>query len=226
MSAAEAVALAPVSGRDVLARTRPRLKVASTFLCLRPDLIDAWQEAQEELQTQVAQDTAKQRLAGKGQQSRAAVAKAKKVKDIEDQIEAVQIRFTMRGMDKPAYRLLKDRNPPREGNQVDAFAGYSTEGVRDEMVRECLIDPVFDDCLSDGCNHLAHDEDCPAGCDEHGDCGSWEAFLLVCNPSEWEELQRLAEEVNGRQGGLPKSVLAASLLERRSTARNSRANGE
>lgn len=223
---AEQIVVTPTSGKDLLARVRPRLKVGTTGLCLRPDLMDAWDAANEELTEQFVEDAGKTRLAGKQNQSRAAIAKAKKVKAIEDEIEATEIRFTMRGLDKPAFRLLKDNNPPREGNHIDLYAGYNTEGVRDALVRECLIDPVFEDCELMACNHEQHDESCEEGCVDHGDCGSWQAFLLVCNPSEWEELQRLCEEVNGRAGGLPKSELAARLLERRSTARNSPANGE
>lgn len=222
------IVVTPQSGRDLLRSVKPRLKVGSTFLCLRPDLLDAWAEEQEKLQQIVAEDVSRSRLAGGKQQSRsrAATAQAKVVQALEEQIEQVQLRFTMTAMEKPQYRLLKDNNPPRENNQIDLFAGYNTEAVRDQMVRECIIDPVFEDCLDDGCNHFMHAENCTDDCTEHGDCGTWEAFLLVCNPSEWEELQRLAEEVNGRVGGLPKSVLAANLLERRSTARRSPANGE
>jgi hypothetical protein len=76
----------------------------------------------------------------------------------------------------------------------------------DAQIRECLVDPVFEDCQKTGC--------------EHNDCGSWQQLTATLNLSEYGELARVAQEVNGVVTEAPKSLLASRILDR--PARSSR----
>lgn len=189
----------PQSGAEVLARIRPTRREESTFLCLRPDLLDAWEDANNRLAELQTEDAAGARL-GTGV-SAATKAAAKRVKELEDEIEATQIKFTLRAMSKDQWRVLCDANPPRKENQMDQYVGYDRDAVLDAAVRECLVDPVFDDA-------------------------SWAAFLDVCNPSEWAELRSTATSVNRSVTDAPKSALASRILDKPANASKQRARGK
>lgn len=186
----------PQSGADVLARIRPVMREETTYLCLRPDLLDAWEEANTLLVKAQGADAGdaddddggpRRRLGGG---TRASTRKlAEEVQRIENEIEATQIKFTLRAMTKARFRELCDEHPPRKANQYDVMSGYNLEAVWDAAVRECLIDPVFDDA-------------------------SWAEFLRVVNPSEWDELVGVARSVNRSVVSAPKSVLASRILAR------------
>ena len=46
-----------LSGADLLARIKPTLREESTQICLRPDLLDAWEEANHALATSQVEDS-------------------------------------------------------------------------------------------------------------------------------------------------------------------------
>lgn len=188
------------SGAEILARLQPKLREVTTEICLRPDLIEAWETANEQLFELRVKDeeksTPKGRLANPEAKSvdysEATQEAAKRVEELEAEIEGASVTFRFRGMPKDRWQALCDNHPPRKGNEFDGFAGYNRDAVVDEAVRRCLIDPVFDD-------------------------EAWEKFIEVCNPSEWAELRRAANEANGRVSGSPKSVLASQVLAKRAS---------
>lgn len=194
----------PQSGAEVLARIRPVMREESTYLCLRPDLLDAWEEANGRLAEQQAGevdgDDGPRRRLGSGT-SESTRSLAEEVQGIEAEIEATQVKFTVRAMSKHRWRELCDANPPRKGNQYDLMVGYDVTSVWDAAVRECLIDPEFDDA-------------------------SWRDFLTVCNPSEWDELLQVTRSVNRSVNTAPKSVLASRILARRNGESGQRGRGE
>ena len=182
----------PQSGAELLARIKPRLREDRTQLCLRPDLLDAWADAAETLAEKQAESQQSERLGTKG--NTATVKKlAAEVQRIENEISETGIWFHFRAMPKDAWQALCAAHAPRANNQIDAFAGYDRDAVLDAMVRECLVDPVFDDA-------------------------SWAEFLAVCNPSEWNELRETVNRVNQSVVDAPKSELASRILRKHASA--------
>lgn len=193
----------PQNGAELLARIRPVLGTQSVEIVLRPDLIKAWEQAEQALADARAKEATegRSRMSEKKTDSANVRKLAKKVKELEDEIQAHAITFTFQAMPKDEYRTLCDQHPPREGNNVDHYVGHNREAVEDAAVRACLIDPVFDD-------------------------KSWAEFLAVCNPSEWAELREAVRTVNGSVTGLPKSQMASQVLARRGTTSKQPARGE
>lgn len=178
----------PLSGADLLARIKPTLREEATQICLRPDLLDKWEDANTALAELQASEAAGSARLGTGVSS-AVKRAAEAVREVEQEIESSSITFRFRAMSKDQYRALCDRHAPRKGNELDQFTGYDRDAVSDALVRECLYDPVFDDA-------------------------SWAAFLEVCNPSEWAELRNTAQSANRGSVDLPKSSLASAVLDR------------
>lgn len=181
----------PQDGAALLARIKPVRNKKSTYLCLRPDLIDEYHAADEALVSAIAEDASGNRLAS-GNRKRT-VELAERVQELEAQIEETQVKFTAQAMNKDEFRALCDQYPPRQGNQIDMIVGYDRDAVGDAMVRPCVIDPVFDDA-------------------------SWAQLVSTLNPSEWTELRRLVDEVNDSVVESPKSELASRILSRHAAA--------
>lgn len=175
----------PVNGAELLARIKPTLAEESTEICLRPDLVDAWREANDELEAIVAAGP-QGRLGAKpaGQQEA-----AERVQALEAEMEGALATFRFRALPKDEFRALCDDHPPRKGNELDLYMGYNRDAVLDEAVRLCMTDPVFDD-------------------------KSWAEFVAVVNGGEWEELRRVVNSVNKGVHDAPKSVLASRILTR------------
>lgn len=202
---------APRSGADLLARIQPTRKEVMVELCLRPDLLEEWEAAQQRLSEALVDDGAKGRLSSGGT-SAASKKRAAEVVAIEVRIEEVAARFYLRGMPKDEWRALCDNHPPRKGNDMDFMAGYDRDGVADAAVRACMYDPIFEDCTELGCDHEK--------------CGSWQAFIKFINPSEWIELRKGATEANAAVVDAPKSELASRTLARRGSTSRRPAAGE
>lgn len=190
-AAPAAASSGPVSAADLLARIKPQLREESTQLILRPDLVDEWETATAALSEQQVKDSTNTRLASGV--SAAQKELAKRVKELEEQIDDHGIWFRFRAMPKDRWQALCDRHPPRGDDQLDRFAGYNRDAVVDAAIRECLYDPVFDE-------------------------DSWAEFLSVCNPSEWEELRQTVTSVNRGVFEAPKSALASRILTKRGSA--------
>lgn len=195
----------PVSGADLLKRIRPTLAEESHQVCLRPDLIEAWEEANGQLQELVAKAArteAGQQGARLSQKPNTAQVKAAKaVQDIEAELDASSPWFRFRALPKDVFRALCDDHPPRRDNQVDQMTGYNRDMVLDEMVRASLIDPVFDD-------------------------ESWAELTATLASGEWDELRKVSNHVNRGVVEPPKSVLASRILARPNSGSKSPAPGE
>lgn len=194
----------PRTGADILTQIKPVLRVESTHLCLRPDLIeqhDLLVSELAEIEAASHDEDGKRtgRLAG-GTPSRARDL-AKQITDLEAEIEAARVEFKFQAMPNHKWQALCDKNPPREGNQLDNMWGFNQEAVYTEAIRISLIDPVFDDA-------------------------SWAQFVEVCNPSEWRELRDMVQLVNRSVTDAPKSPLASQVLARRATGRKRPETGE
>lgn len=189
----------PVNGAQLLAEIQPQLREGGARICLRPDLIDEFMDAEQALAEAQVADASNKRL---GSGSSAKTRKlAQRVREIEEQVAATEVRFVFRAIPKARYSVIVEEHPPREKNYFDLSVGYNREAVDDELVRVCLIDPEFDE-------------------------ESWQKFLDVCNPSEWEELVRVVREVNGVQTQAPKSVTASLILDKRAGSSRRPASGK
>lgn len=201
-----------VNGAALLAQIKPRPRERATNICLRPDLLDAHDEANTELEALENAAAAPNARLGQGNAA-AKKALAQRIRDIEDELEATQVRFVFRAMPAHEFSTLMDANPPRKDNQLDLYAGYDRVAVSDAAVRRCMVSPTFEDCTIKSC--------------DHEDCGSWQNLLAVCNPSEWAELRRTVDEVNGSAvTATPKSEAASRILDKPATASRQRASGE
>lgn len=199
----------PRSGADVLARTKPVVREVSTNICLRPDLLDAWEAANDALTDAQAADTSGGRLSSGV--STATRKLAQKVTEIEAEIDATQVNFTFRALPKDKWYGMLDEFPPRTDNQLDNYVGYDRDAVLNEAVRRCMIDPVFEVCTVTGCTH--------------DECGTWEAFLKVLNHSEWDELRGTVNACNSAVVDAPKSELASRILGSPGSASKPRKRG-
>jgi len=183
------------SGKDILARIKPVLRTESTTICLRPDLLDEHDILAQELASLTV--TGKRLAGGPGSTAEKREI-AEKIASLEDQIEAVQVTFKFEALPIHKYRAIADSNPPRRGDEIDQMVGYNRDAVLDRMVRASMLEPSFDDCEEDGCSH--------------GDCGTWQQFVRVCNPGEWQELRNTVNSVNRGVVESPKSALASRIL--------------
>lgn len=183
-------AAAPISGAELLKRIRPVLAEESVEICLRPDLIAAWTEANEQLQALAAQGMKGARV---GSKPKAQIELATRVQELEAEIEANSAVFRFRALPKDQWRALCDNCPPRPNNEVDQWLGYNRDAVSDAAVRESLVDPVFDD-------------------------ESWGELTQVVNGGEWDELRKTANTVNRGVVESPKSALASLILAKPGSA--------
>lgn len=201
------------SGADILAQHlgddgKPVRRTAVAHICMRPDLIDEWHEANDELAAAQAEDAGKSRL-GNGGVSKATQEKAERVRAIEEKIEAADVAFTFEKVGKTRHSEICDEHPPREGNHLDLMVGYNREAVDNAVAHESLVDPVFESCTKKGCKHES--------------CGSWEALLRFLGPGEWQVIVEAVREVNEAVTTAPKSVLASRVLDRAASGSRQRA---
>jgi hypothetical protein len=193
----------PRSGAELLARIKPQRRERKCGITLRPDLLEAWEDAEDDLQ-KAEDEWKRKREAGVG---RAAdrrppelVELAERVESLQQQIEDTRLIVTFKAMNKPEWQALIEKFPPRADNLPDQISGYDREAVKEALVRECLIEPVFDDA-------------------------SWAELLDVINPVEWETLAQTAYEANSGVIEAPKSVLADTVLSSRAPDSKSPKNG-
>lgn len=180
---------APISGAELLKRIQPKLPEEFVEICLRPDLVEAFHEANDALQEAVANGMKGARVNSK---PKAQTEAAEMVRAIEEEIEANSATFRFRGLPKDEWRALCDNHPPRKGNELDQYVGYDRDAVLDDAVRASLIDPVFDD-------------------------ESWAELVKVISSGEWDELRTATNQANRSVVESPKSVLASQILTKHGT---------
>lgn len=207
----------PRSGADVLALAqsdsdgKPVVRTGVAHICMRPDLIDEWQTANDALIKSKNEDAGKQRLSNGGVSSKTREL-AKRVRELEDEIEKYDVAFTFKKLDKARHSEILDEHPPREGNLLDYQVGYNREAVDNAIAYEALVDPVFDLCERKKCTHEK--------------CNTWQSLLKIIGPGEWEVIVQTVREVGGAVTGAPKSVVASRILDRPGSASKRRAAGE
>lgn len=201
---------ATVSGADVLARVKPQRRVEKTHVCLRADLIAEFQSEDRKLEEMKAELLGKSNRMhpGTDPDSPEIRTQARKVRKLEEQIEASQVEFAFESRNKDEWAALTADHPPRKDNQFDHMVGYDRDAVLDALVRECMVSPTFEDCTQG-----TREEPCT-----HEDCGSWQQLVAVINPAEWRELRDTANLANSGVVDPPKSPLASRILDRRKTA--------
>lgn len=189
----------PQDGAAILKRIQPKRRVETTELCLRPDLLDEHEALSEQLVESKLEDSAGNRMAdGTSKRTKDL---ARKITALEEQIAELAMKVTFRSMDKSRWQALCDEHPPRQDNDLDRYSGFNRDAVLDTAIRECMVDPVFVDC---------EDGDCA-----HEDCGTWQQFVALLNPSEWAELRTVVNSVNRVVVESPKSELASRILTKR-----------
>jgi hypothetical protein len=186
------------TGAQILADLNPQPHEAATWICLKPDLVDEFLAAEEELAKSQVDDATSARLAS-GVSAKTKKL-AQKVRDLEEQIEAAQVRFVFRSMGRTRFSELVTLCPPRDKNLFDYQLGYDRDAMLDAQIRECLVSPVFEDCTEVGC--------------DHADCGTWQQLMEAMNVSEYGELARVVQEVNGVVTEAPKSQRASRILDK------------
>lgn len=198
------------TGAQILADIKPRPHEKGTYICLRADLVDDYYDLNEQLAESQTEDAASARLAS-GVSAKTKKL-AKQIRELEEQIEAAQVRFLFRSISKARFSELVDLNPPRDDNVYDLTVGYNRDGLQEAQVRESLVSPTFETCEQKGC--------------QHNDCGTWQALLKVLNPSEYGELVRVSQEVNGVVTEAPKSLLASRILDKGASSSKRRRGSE
>lgn len=210
-SAGKKKAADPMDGAAILARVKPQRRRESTTVCLRADLVSAFEAEDAELvrlKVEAAGNT--NRLnSGAEPDSEAIRAQARKVQKIENQIVDSQTTFVFEARNKDEWAEITANHPPRKKNQMDLMVGYDRDAVITTLVRECMVQPVFADCTVQ--------EETGQPC-AHEDCGSWQQLVKVINPSEWNELRDTANLANSGVVDPPKSLLASRILDRRGPA--------
>jgi hypothetical protein len=203
------------TGAALLARIKPQLARKNAYLCLRPDLIQSFEELNEQLAQSMADDAAAVtdgRLTSKERHSKKTKDLAAKVKEIEGKIEANEAVFRFEALPKDEWAALTAQHGPRKGDQFDMLAGYNREAVLDLAIRSCMYDPEFEDCptVVEGSDEFG--EECNHQAGSICDGGSWQSFLAICNQSEWNELREVVQAVNSAHIDAPKSPLASRVL--------------
>lgn len=189
----------PRSGAELLASGGFKRREGDATILLVNDLFDEHDRLDDELAESIANDAKSNRL-GAGGQSKRTLDLKEQIEALEEKMEAAQLRFHFRALTKDRFYRICDDHPPRENNAPDFMAGYDREAVNGACVREMLVDPVFEDCTDKTCDHSG--------------CGTWQQLLTIINPSEWGELVRVCQELNGVTTSAPKSALAASVRAR------------
>lgn len=204
--AAKKKAADPMDGAAILARVKPQRRRESTTVCLRADLVSAFEAEDAELVRLKMESAGNTNRLNSGAEpdSEAIRAQARKVQKIENQIVDSQTTFVFEARNKDEWAEITANHPPRKKNQMDLMVGYDRDAVITTLVRECMVQPVFADCDEPGCTHE--------------DCGSWQQLVKVINPSEWNELRDTANAANSGVVDPPKSLLASRILDRRGPA--------
>jgi hypothetical protein len=216
------------SGAALLKKIKPTLRRKRVHICLRPDLLNEWNVANEAMQESMAKDAAdaadegRPRLATQEfKYSDATIELANKVEAIEKRINAADAVFEFEALPQDEWTSMVAGYPPRKDNPYDLLAGYDRSAALDAGVRRCLVDPVFEECPSESDGTIECDHSAGSECDG----GSWQAFLRVCASSEWEELRNGVSEVNTETQDNPKSVLASRVLSSSAASSGSRKRG-
>lgn len=176
---------------------KAKLPERTVRICLNGDLVAAHEQAERDLEQ--AQRDAGNSLAGNG-----AAAIAEHIEALEAQMRESTETFTLRALpqkknprdDRPTWRELIDRHPPRRGDDgeiVEADKGLllDTSTFYDDLIRVSVVSPDMDD------------ED-------------WENLFSVLTNSQYGDLSMAAWMLNRGDVDVPFSLAASRM--RRATA--------
>lgn len=180
---------APLSGAEILARIKPQLPEEHVELCLRPDLENAFQVAEEKLYEAQAKPRAKAKLNEKPLHLKEL---AEDVARIENEMRDASVWFRFKAISADRFHALKDNHPPRPDDVGDTYAGYNRDAVLTELTRMSLYEPEFDDA-------------------------SWAELMRVISPGQLDALRDAANRVNRGVVEAPKSERASQILHRLAT---------
>ncbi len=115
----------------------------SIALCLRGDLVSAYEELERRLEDADAADSRDSLAAGGPQAAIVAEMDA-----LREQMKASTITVVMRAMSRKAFRKLADQHPPKRDEEGkpdpdDARAGFNTDTFHEPLIRACWASPVI-----------------------------------------------------------------------------------
>lgn len=181
--------------KDKLAKAR--LPERTVQICLNGDLIARHEEAERELEQ--AKRRPSDSLAGDG-----TAGVAERIEALETEMRESAETFVLRALpqkksrhdDRPSWRELLDRHPPRRGDDgeiIDADKGLliNTTTFYEDLVKVCTVSPEMDD------------ED-------------WETLFEVITNSQYQDLTMAAWLLNRGEVDIPFSLAASRM--RRATA--------
>ena len=180
------------NGDELLAMIDPQLPEDSVQVCLRRDLLEARDKAENDLISAKAAVLDGRRMNPVGGHNTAEIQElAEEVQRLEQEIDEKSPWFRFRAIDSDKFEALAAEHPPREDNRLDLMRGYDYESLSKALVRKCLIDPVFSD-------------------------EGWAKLRAACPIGEWSALRDAVMELNGQKVIVPpKSLLASQVLTSR-----------
>jgi hypothetical protein len=117
-----------------------RLAEQQVPVCLRPDLLAAYTDAEAALEAaEKAHKTSGSLDAGEK------LAAAAAVEELRDQMLAASVRFTVRALPRRRWSALYAEHPPREADDGDTRVGFNRDTFYDALVRECVVEPQLSD---------------------------------------------------------------------------------
>jgi hypothetical protein len=184
-----------VSIKEKIAKAR--LPQRTIQICLNGDLVAEHEEAERELEQ--AQRNPGNSLAGNG-----AAAIAERIEALEAEMRESTETFVLRALpqkknprdDRPTWRELLDRHPPRRGDDgeiVEADKGtlLNTETFYDDLVRTSVVSPEMDET-------------------------DWDDLFAVITNAQFGDLSMAAWLLNRGEVDIPFSLAASRM--RRATA--------
>lgn len=119
---------------DLLASAR--LAEDTVPICLRPDLLAEYKDAESALEEAERAHATEGSLDAGDKLAAAAV-----VEELREQMLAASVTFTVRALPRKRWTALYGEHPPREGDDGDARVGFNRDTFYDALVRECVVEP-------------------------------------------------------------------------------------
>ncbi|OQO89932.1 hypothetical protein B1813_19015 [Saccharomonospora piscinae] len=115
-----------------------KLPEATVQLCLRGDLQAEWETLERKLSE--AKQRGDRRLTGSAEEA----ALARQMRELEQQMESSTLTVLLRALPRKPWRKLVESHPPRKGNDADRMLGLDSSTFFDDLVAQCIVEPVLD----------------------------------------------------------------------------------
>lgn len=116
-----------------------KLPESTVPLCLRGDLQAEWEVKDSALSDMASSRDRK--LSGHSEEEKAL---AREIQALEHQMQDSTITFRLRALERPDWRKLLEKHPPRKGNEGDRLLGVDQSEFFDALVHACLVEPELD----------------------------------------------------------------------------------